>query len=91
MCLTLTLKLGECGDEVRLLECGSSAQVPREVWMWMEAQICEGDGITRKSVQAILRPDEEEMPDALYGSDSTKQRQTRRYGKEPESDADAQL
>ena len=24
---------GECGEEVRLLECGTSAQVPREVWM----------------------------------------------------------
>ena len=27
----------------------------------MEAQICEGDGVTRKSAQAILRPDEEGM------------------------------
>ena len=38
-----------------------ASSVPREVWMWMEAQICEGDGITRRQAQRILRPEEGRM------------------------------
>ena len=56
---------GETGEEVHIIECGSSNSVPREAWMWMEEQIRDGDGATRKQVQSILRPREEVMKYAI--------------------------
>ena len=51
----------ETGDAIRIIECGASEAVPQAVWMWMEDQIREGDGVTRRKVQDILRPRESEM------------------------------
>ena len=50
---------GETGEEIHIIECGSSNSVPRAAWTWMEEQIRDGDGATREQVQSILRPREE--------------------------------
>ena len=51
----------EIGDEIQIIECRTSEAVPRAVWMWMEEQIREGDGVTRRKAQDILRPRERGM------------------------------
>ena len=48
-------------DHIQLIKCGASTEVPKTVWMWMEEQIRDEDHLTRKQVQMILRPDDENM------------------------------
>ena len=55
------MERAESGDEIQIIDCGASAAVPRITWMWMEEQIREGDGVTRRKAQDILRPRETEM------------------------------
>ena len=53
----------DVGDNigVAMLECRASSSVPRETWEWMERQICEEDGVTRRKAQEILRPRDKNM------------------------------
>ena len=48
-------------SNIHIIKCGASTRVPKTAWTWMEAQMREGDNITRKQAQAILRPDDERM------------------------------
>ena len=46
---------------VEIAQCEGSQKVPKEMWMWMERQICEGDGVKRMQAQRILQPRDDKM------------------------------